>query len=144
MRHGLPIRAPGVDADAVRAAMRGDKKRAAGRPRMVLLGAVGHPVWGIDPGDGPLDAAVERGRRCGRRASRSRGRAEELGRVLRSCALPFERFVVICSNCVGRQTVFARGSADEGIRGTTATELGNAADATALESWELRPGTSMQ
>ena len=59
-RHGLPIRAPGVDADAVRVAMRGDKKRAAGRPRMVLLDAVGAPVWGIDPGDGPLDAAVER------------------------------------------------------------------------------------
>ena len=48
-RHGLPIRAPGVDADAVRAAMRGDKKRAAGRPRMVLLDAVGRPCGASTP-----------------------------------------------------------------------------------------------
>jgi hypothetical protein len=27
---------------------------------MVLLDAVGKPAWGIDPGDGPRDAAVER------------------------------------------------------------------------------------
>ena len=54
------MRAPGLDPDAVLAAMRHDKKRTAGRHRMVLLEAIGAPVWGIDPGDGPLDAAVER------------------------------------------------------------------------------------
>ncbi len=59
-RTGCPSARPGVDADAVRAAMRGDKKRA-GRP--TAHGAarrVGRPAWGIDPGDGLLDAAVER------------------------------------------------------------------------------------
>jgi shikimate kinase/3-dehydroquinate synthase len=59
-RHGLPVRAPGLDPAAVQAAMRGDKKRAGGRPRVVLLEAVGRPVWGVDPGDDVLDAAVER------------------------------------------------------------------------------------
>ena len=59
-RHGLPVRAPGVDVAAVRAAMRGDKKRAAGRPRLVLLDGIGRPVWGVDPGDELLDRAVER------------------------------------------------------------------------------------
>jgi 3-dehydroquinate synthase len=60
VRHGLPVRAPGLDADAVRAAMRGDKKRTAGRPRLVVLDGVGRPVWGVDPGDDLLDRAVER------------------------------------------------------------------------------------
>jgi 3-dehydroquinate synthetase len=59
-RHGLPVRAPGLDADAVWAAMRGDKKRSGGRPRLVLLEAIGRPVFGVDPGDGPLRRAVER------------------------------------------------------------------------------------
>ena len=54
-RTGCPC-GPRADADAVQAAMRGDKKRAGGRPRMVLLDAVGAPVFGIDPGDDPLDA----------------------------------------------------------------------------------------
>jgi hypothetical protein len=38
--------------------MRGDKKRAGGRPRMVLLDVVGAPVYGIDPGDRALARAV--------------------------------------------------------------------------------------
>jgi len=45
---------------AVRAAMRGDKKRSAGRPRLVLLDGIGRPAWGVDPGDDLLDRAVER------------------------------------------------------------------------------------
>ena len=56
--NGLPVRAEGVGAGAVETAMRGDKKRAGGRPRMVLLDAVGAPVYGIDPGDGALARAV--------------------------------------------------------------------------------------
>jgi shikimate kinase/3-dehydroquinate synthase len=60
VRHGLPIRATGLAADAVGAAMRGDKKRAGGRPRFVLLDAVGAPVHGIDPGDELIARAVER------------------------------------------------------------------------------------
>ena len=48
----------GSTADDVQAAMRGDKKRTGGRPRLVLLDAVGSPVFGIDPGDDPLMRAV--------------------------------------------------------------------------------------
>jgi shikimate kinase/3-dehydroquinate synthase len=59
-RHGLPVRAAGLDADAVSSAMRGDKKRSGGRPRLVLLEAVGRPVFGVDPGDALLRRAVER------------------------------------------------------------------------------------
>jgi len=56
--NGLPVRADGLEQGAVEAAMRGDKKRAGGRPRMVLLDAVGAPVHGIDPGDEALARAV--------------------------------------------------------------------------------------
>ncbi len=59
-RHGLPVRAPGLDAALVEAAMRGDKKRAAGRLRFVLLEAPGRPVHGVDPGDACVAAAVRR------------------------------------------------------------------------------------
>jgi shikimate kinase/3-dehydroquinate synthase len=57
-RAGLPTRATGLTAADVAAAMRGDKKRAGGRPRLVLLDSVGSPVFGIDPGDDPLMRAV--------------------------------------------------------------------------------------
>ena len=52
------MRAAGLTAADVAAAMRGDKKRTGGRPRLVLLDAVGSPVFGIDPGDDPLMRAV--------------------------------------------------------------------------------------
>ena len=58
VRAGLPTRAPGVTAADVATAMRGDKKRTGGRPRLVLLDSVGSPVFGIDPGDDPLMRAV--------------------------------------------------------------------------------------
>ena len=58
VRAGLPTRATGLTADEVAAAMRGDKKRTGGRPRLVLLDSVGSPVFGIDPGDDPLMRAV--------------------------------------------------------------------------------------
>jgi shikimate kinase / 3-dehydroquinate synthase len=57
---GLPVRAPGLAASDVMDAMRADKKRSGGRPRFVLLEAVGRPVAGIDPGDAAIGAAVER------------------------------------------------------------------------------------
>jgi shikimate kinase / 3-dehydroquinate synthase len=57
-RHGLPTRADGLDPRAVMNAIRGDKKRSKGRPRMVLLAAVGDPRIGIDPGDELLADAV--------------------------------------------------------------------------------------
>ena len=57
-RAGLPTRATGLMAADVAAAMRGDKKRTGGRPRLVLLDSVGSPVFGIDPGDDPLMRAV--------------------------------------------------------------------------------------
>jgi shikimate kinase/3-dehydroquinate synthase len=59
-RAGLPVRAPGVGAAAVREALGADKKRARGRVLMVLLDAVGAPVFGVDPGDDLVRAAVER------------------------------------------------------------------------------------
>ncbi len=59
-RSGLPLRAPGLRAADVLAAMRADKKQTAGRPRFVLLEAAGRPVRGIDPGDDLIAAAVER------------------------------------------------------------------------------------
>jgi shikimate kinase/3-dehydroquinate synthase len=46
-RHGLPVRAPGLEPAAVLAAMRHDKKRTAGTHRMVLLEAIGRPVYGV-------------------------------------------------------------------------------------------------
>ncbi len=58
VRAGLPVTASGLTAADVQAAMRGDKKRTGGRPRLVLLDSVGSPVFGIDPGDDPLMRAV--------------------------------------------------------------------------------------
>ena len=57
-RHALPVRAPGLDPDAVLAAMRHDKKRSAGTHRMVLLEAVGRPVHGVTLADDALATAV--------------------------------------------------------------------------------------
>jgi 3-dehydroquinate synthetase len=57
-RAGLPTKATGLTPADVQAAMRGDKKRTGGRPRLVLLDSVGSPVFGIDPGDDPLMRAV--------------------------------------------------------------------------------------
>ena len=62
-RHGLPVRAPGLDADAVLAAMRHDKKRAAGEHRMVLLEAIGRPVYGVAVDERVLADAGTRGHR---------------------------------------------------------------------------------
>ena len=60
VRHDLPIRAAGVDADQVLAAMVGDKKRSGGRPHFVLLDAVGAPARGIDTRDELIGRAVAR------------------------------------------------------------------------------------
>ena len=57
-RHGLPVRAPGLDPAAVLAAMRHDKKRAAGTHRMVLLEAIGRPVYGVAVDEQVLAEAV--------------------------------------------------------------------------------------
>ncbi len=57
-RHRLPVHAPGLDPEAVLAAMRHDKKRSAGAHRMVLLEAIGRPVHGVAVGDDVLAAAV--------------------------------------------------------------------------------------
>jgi shikimate kinase/3-dehydroquinate synthase len=57
-RHGLPVSAPGLDPEAVLAAMRHDKKRTAGTHRMVLLEAVGRPLHGIAVGEDALAEAV--------------------------------------------------------------------------------------
>jgi 3-dehydroquinate synthase len=58
VRHGLPVCAPGLDPDAVLAAMRHDKKRSAGAHRMVLLQAVGRPVHGVEVDETLLAGAV--------------------------------------------------------------------------------------
>jgi shikimate kinase/3-dehydroquinate synthase len=57
-RHGLPVRAPGLDPAAVLAAMRHDKKRTAGAHRMVLLEAIGRPVYGVSVDEQVLADAV--------------------------------------------------------------------------------------
>ncbi|MDX6598537.1 MAG: shikimate kinase / 3-dehydroquinate synthase [Gaiellales bacterium] len=57
-RQGLPVEAPGLDPDAVLAAMRHDKKRTAGTHRMVLLEAIGRPVYGVAVGEDVLTEAV--------------------------------------------------------------------------------------
>jgi shikimate kinase/3-dehydroquinate synthase len=57
-RHGLPVRAPGLDSAAVLAAMRHDKKRTAGTHRMVLLEAIGRPVYGVAVDEQVLADAV--------------------------------------------------------------------------------------
>lgn len=57
---GLPIRAPGLDPEAVLAAMRGDKKRERGRTRFVLLAAPGRCERGVELSDDLVEAAVRR------------------------------------------------------------------------------------
>jgi shikimate kinase/3-dehydroquinate synthase len=57
-RHGLPVHAPGLDPAAVLAAMRHDKKRTGGTHRMVLLEAIGRPVYGVAVGEDVLADAV--------------------------------------------------------------------------------------
>jgi 3-dehydroquinate synthase len=57
-RHGLPVRAPGLDPAAVLAAMRHDKKRTAGTHRMVLLEAIGRPVYGVGVDEQVVAGAV--------------------------------------------------------------------------------------
>jgi 3-dehydroquinate synthetase len=52
------VRAPGLDPAAVLAAMRHDKKRTAGTHRMVLLQAIGRPVYGVAVGEDVLADAV--------------------------------------------------------------------------------------
>jgi shikimate kinase/3-dehydroquinate synthase len=56
--HGLPVHAPGLDPAAVLAAMRHDKKRTAGTHRMVLLEAIGRPVYGVSVDEQVLADAV--------------------------------------------------------------------------------------
>jgi shikimate kinase/3-dehydroquinate synthase len=58
MRHGLPVTAPGLDPGAVLSAMRHDKKRTAGTHRMVLLEAIGRPVYGVAVDEAALAGAV--------------------------------------------------------------------------------------
>jgi shikimate kinase/3-dehydroquinate synthase len=57
-RHSLPVCAPGLDPAAVLAAMRHDKKRTAGTHRMVLLEAIGQPVYGVGVDEQVLADAV--------------------------------------------------------------------------------------
>jgi shikimate kinase/3-dehydroquinate synthase len=59
-RQGLPVVARNVSAAAVIDAMAHDKKAREGRVRFALLEHVGTPVWGIDPGDELVEAAVAR------------------------------------------------------------------------------------
>jgi 3-dehydroquinate synthetase len=68
-RHGLPVSAPGLDAEAVLAAMRHDKKRAAGEHRMVLLQAIGRPVYGVGVHEEELADAVRAATAGGARTS---------------------------------------------------------------------------
>ena len=58
--HELPTGFAGVDAAAVREALRRDKKSVEGRVRFVLLEAVGKPVWGVDIDDELIDLAIGR------------------------------------------------------------------------------------
>jgi len=58
-RLGLPARAPGVEADAVLAAMRHDKKRAAGEHRFVLLAAPGRPQHGVAVPESDVGEAID-------------------------------------------------------------------------------------
>jgi uncharacterized circularly permuted ATP-grasp superfamily protein len=59
-RHGLPVTARNVSPTAIIDAMAHDKKARAGRVRFALLEGVGSPVWGRDPGDDLIEAAVAR------------------------------------------------------------------------------------
>ena len=54
----MPVSAPGLDPAAVLAAMRHDKKRTAGTHRMVLLEAIGRPVYGVGVDEQMLADAV--------------------------------------------------------------------------------------
>jgi 3-dehydroquinate synthase len=58
---GLPLRAEGVDPEAVLRAMGRDKKRRSGDAghRFVLLEEVGRPVWGVEVTDDEAERAVE-------------------------------------------------------------------------------------
>jgi len=58
--HELPTGFAGVDAAAVREALRRDKKSVEGRVRFVLLEQVGKPVWGVDVDDELIDLAIGR------------------------------------------------------------------------------------
>ncbi|MGA0122330.1 MAG: bifunctional shikimate kinase/3-dehydroquinate synthase [Gaiellales bacterium] len=57
-RQGLPIRAEGLEPEAVIAAMRADKKRVQGAHRFVLLEAPGRPRWGVQLDEAVVAAAV--------------------------------------------------------------------------------------
>ena len=59
-RQGLPVVARNVSPGAVIDAMAHDKKAREGRVRFALLEGIGKPVWGIDPGDELVEAAVAR------------------------------------------------------------------------------------
>ena len=59
-RQELPVVARNVSPSAVIDAMAHDKKAREGRVRFALLEEVGRPVWGIDPGDELVEAAVAR------------------------------------------------------------------------------------
>jgi shikimate kinase/3-dehydroquinate synthase len=58
LRHGLPVEAAGLAPEAVLSAMRHDKKRTAGAHRMVLLEAIGRPVYGVGVDEELLADAV--------------------------------------------------------------------------------------
>jgi 3-dehydroquinate synthetase len=60
VRQGLPVSAPGLNADDVLAALRRDKKRRDGQVRFVLLEAVGKPVHGVAVEDALVREAVGR------------------------------------------------------------------------------------
>jgi 3-dehydroquinate synthase len=45
---GLPVRAPGLDGEAVRTLMNSDKKKAGGKLKFALPRRVGEVVWGIE------------------------------------------------------------------------------------------------
>lgn len=55
---GLPIRAPGLDPAVIWAAIRNDKKKAAGRVRFALPTGIGSAVWAVDVPDETVDSAL--------------------------------------------------------------------------------------
>ncbi len=58
--HELPTSYSQVGLEDVLATLQRDKKARGGRPRFVLLEAIGKPVWGIDPGDDLIEQAIAR------------------------------------------------------------------------------------
>ena len=58
--HELPTSYSQVGLEDVLAMLQRDKKARGGRPRFVLLEAIGKPVWGIDPGDDLIEQAIAR------------------------------------------------------------------------------------